>query len=366
LVERTSSLVAAASVLSIAQARPRSLRITTRDDQEDAVTRSPQTFRIACAAALIAAAPVLAQAGDPAAGFPNRPVRLVVPFGAGSGPDVRARQLGQKLAEDWGQPVIVENRPGAGGQLALEQVAKAPPDGYTLVMAGQSPVAIAPHLAKLRFDPLKDLTPVARTGRGAIVLVANPELPVRNVAEVVDYAHRNPGKLNAASWGSATITHLALEQFSRAARVQIAHVPYKSTRQAVAELVAGQVQIAFEFYPAIGPQLKAGRLRAIAVSGRQRLAALPEVPTFTEAGVREMESVSGWQGVAVPAGTPPAIVHKLNASVVGVLALPEVRASYVESGFDVAGDTPEEFAAFIRSEHARWGKLIAEAGIQAE
>jgi tripartite-type tricarboxylate transporter receptor subunit TctC len=227
-------------------------------------------------------------------------------------------------------------------------------------------VAIAPHLAKLRYDPLKDFTPVARTGRGAIVLVANPELPARNVAEVVGYAHRNPGKLNAASWGSATITHLALERFSRAARVQIAHVPYKSAGQAVAELVAGQVQIAFEFYPAIGPQLKAGRLRAIAVSGRQRLPALPEVPTFTEAGVREMESVSGWQGVAAPAGTPPAIVQKLNASVVRVLALPDVRASYVESGFDVAGDTPEEFAAFIRSEHARWGKLIAEAGIQAE
>ena len=326
-----------------------------------------RSFRAACALAAIAVAlPVLAQPRDPVAGYPNRPVRIVVPFGAGSGPDVRARQLGQKLAEAWGQPVIVENRPGAGGQLGMEQVAHAAPDGYTLVMAGQSPVAIAPHLAKLRFDPLKDFTPVTRTGKGAIVLVVNPELPVRTVGELVDYAHRNPGKLNAASWGSGTVTHLALELFMRSAGVTIAHVPYKAAGQAVAELVAGQVQLAFDFYPAIGPQVKSGRLRAIAVSGRERLPALSDVPTFSEAGVREMDTVSGWQGVAVPAGTPREIVAKLHAAVARALALPDVRASYTESGFEIGGDTPEEFAAFIKWEHARWGKLIADAGIRAE
>jgi len=315
---------------------------------------------------LAAAAPARAQVSQAAAGFPDRPVRLVVPFGAGSGPDVRARQIGQKLAADWGQPVVVENRPGAGGQLAMEQVAKAAPDGYTLVMAGQSAVAIAPHLAPLRYDPLKDFAPVTRTSQGTIILVVHSELPVRNVAELVDYARRNPGTLNAASWGSATITHLALELFTRATGVRITHVPYKAAGQAVAELVAGQVQIAFEFYPAIAPQVKTGRLRAIAVSGRDRIPVLPDVPTFTEAGVREMEPVSGWQGVAVPTGTPREIVARLQAAVARVLALPDVRASYVDTGFVPVGDTPEAFAAFIRAEHARWGKLIVDAGVRAE
>jgi tripartite-type tricarboxylate transporter receptor subunit TctC len=315
----------------------------------------------ACALiALCCAFPVLAQA------YPDRPVRLVVPFGAGSGPDVRAREIGQKLAEQWGQPVIIENRAGAGGQLAMEQVARAAPDGYTLVMAGQSAVAIAPHLAKLRYDPLQDFAPVTRTSKGAIILAANADLPVRSVAELVDHARRDPGKLNAASWGPATITHLALELFSRSAGAKITHVPYKSAGQAIAELTAGQVQLAFEFYVAIGPQLKSGRLRAIAVSGRERLPALPDVPTFTEAGVREMEPVSGWQGIAAPAGTPHDVVQRIQAAVARALAAPEIRASYVASGFETVGDTPEEFAAFIRAEHARWGKLISEAGIRAD
>ena len=323
-------------------------------------------FRAACVlAALVVATPIFAQSSD-ATGYPNQPVHLVVPFGAGSGPDVRARQLGQKLTEQWGQPVVVENRPGAGGQLAMGQVARAAPDGYTLVMAGQSPMAIAPHLVKLPYDPLRDFTAVTRTSRGPIILVVNPELPARTVAEFVDYANRNPGQLNAASWGAATITHLALERFMRTANVEIVHVPYKSAGQAVTELMAGRVQLAFEFYPTIGGQLKAGRLRAIAVSGRERLPALPEVPTFTEAGMQDMETVSGWQGVAVPAGTPREVVDKLQAAVARALALPDVQKSYTDSGFETVGDTPEEFAEFIRAEYARWGKLIAAAGIRVQ
>lgn len=324
-----------------------------------------RAFRAASAlVALVVACPALAQVRDSGTGYPNRPVRIVVPFGAGSGPDLRTRQLGQKLAAEWGQPVIVENRPGAGGQLAMEQVARAVPDGYTLVMAGQSAVAIAPHLGKLRYDPLKDFAPVTRMSSGAIILVVNAQLPARSVAELVDYAQRHPGRLNAASWGQATITHLALELFMRSAGVRITHVPYNAASQAVSDLVAGQVELAFEFYPAIGPQVKAGRLRAIAVSGRERLPALPEVPTFAEAGLREMGTISGWQGVAAPAGTPREIVDRIQAAVARVLALPDIRASNRETGFETVGDTPEEFAAFIRAEHARWGKLIAEAGIR--
>ena len=165
------------------------------------------------------------------------------------------------------------------------------------------------------------------------------------------------------SW---TITHLALELFVRAAGVRITHVPYKAAGQAINELMAGQVELAFEFYPAIGPQLQAGRLRALAISGRARLASLPQVPTFTEAGLKEMESVSGWQGLAVPAGTPGSIVNALRSSVARVLALPEIQASYKEAGFETVGDTPGEFAAFVRDEHARWGKLIAQTGIRSD
>lgn len=328
---------------------------------------SPTLHRLRAALALAAVTavfPVLAQSADARTGYPSRPVRMVVPFGAGSGPDLRAREIGQKLAEQWGHPVIVENRPGAGGQLAMEQVARAAPDGYTLVMAGQSAVAIAPHLGKLRYDPLKDFAPVSRTSRGAIILVANAGLPVSTVAELASYAKAHPGRLNAASWGSATITHLALELFNRSAGITIGHVPYKAASQAISELVAGEVQLAFEFYVAVAPHLKSGRLRALAVSGRERLAALPDVPTFTEAGLRDMEPVSGWQGVAAPAGTPRAIVETVRTAVARAMASPELRASYVASGFEAVSDTPEEFSAFIRDEHARWGKLIGEAGIR--
>jgi tripartite-type tricarboxylate transporter receptor subunit TctC len=324
-------------------------------------------FRTLCTAVALALAPAaFAQSPDALSSYPIRPVRIVVPFAAGSGPDFRARELGQKLAAEWGQPIVVENRPGAGGQLAMEQVAHATADGYTLVMAGQSPMAIAPHLTKLRYDPLRDFAPVTRMSKGAILLAVGPQLPVRGLSDLIAHAHRHPGKLNGASWGTGTITHLALELFMRATGIRITHVPYKSAGQAINDLIGGQIECAFEFYPAIGPQLKAGRLRAIAVSGRERLRTLPEVPTFTEAGVPALETVSGWQGLAVPAATARPIVLKVRTSVARVLTLPEIRASYAEAGFDTVGDTPEQFSAFIRAEHARWGKLIAEAQIRME
>jgi len=318
-------------------------------------------LRAACALGAATIIPALAQPD-----YPSRPVKLVVPFGAGSSPDVRGRELGQKLAEQWGQPVIIENRPGAGGQLALEQVARAAPDGYTLALAGQSALAIAPHLAKQRFDPLQDFTPVTRLSAARMVLAVNVGVPARTLGELIDEAKRHPGKLNAASWGPGTITHLALELFEQTTGARITHVPYKSGVQAIAELLAGQVQVAFEFPVAVAPHVHAGRLRALAVSGRERLPMLPGVPTFTEAGVPAMASVSGWQGLAGPAGMPREIALRVQQATARVLALPEVRASYLASGTEPVGDTPEEFAAFIRAEHARWGKLIADAGIRVE
>jgi tripartite-type tricarboxylate transporter receptor subunit TctC len=333
----------------------------------DGMATSTAFLRLACiAAALSAIAPTLAQTLDGGGAYPNRPVRIIVPFAAGGGPDIRARQLGQKLSEQWGQPVVIENRAGAGGQIGMQHAAGAAPDGYTLVMAGQSALAIQPHLTKQPFDPLKDFVPVAVTGKGTVVLVVNPQVPASSVTELVQLAKRQPGKLNATSWGTATLPHLALELFERAAAVDITHAPYKDAAAALKDLVAGEVQLTFEFMPPLGPHLKAGRLRALAVTGRARLSMLPDVPTFSEMGLQEMEGVSGWQSVAVPAGTPSEIVDKINQAIVRALALPEIRTSYLEAGFDPGGDSVAEAAAFVRAEHARWGKLITAAAIRAD
>jgi tripartite-type tricarboxylate transporter receptor subunit TctC len=320
---------------------------------------------VAGVTALVATGSVSAQGTD-AATYPSRAVRLVVPFAAGSGPDVRARQLSEKLSGLWGQPVVVDNRPGAGGQIGMLHAAAAAPDGYTMVMAGQSALAIQPHLTKQPIDALRDFTPVASTGIGAMVLVVGSQSPVTSLKDLIAAAQRQPGKLNAASWGNATIPHLALELFKRAANVDIVHVSYKDASLALKDLIAGEVQLTFDFLQLLGPQIKAARVRALAVTGPRRLAALPDVPTFTELGLREMEGVGGWQGVAVPAGTPPQIVEKLNAAIVHVLALPDVRASYVEVGFEPSTASPQEFAEFVQAENARWGRLIAASGIRSE
>ena len=318
------------------------------------------------AAALIATLSVAGQPSDLAGTYPDRVVRIIVPFAAGSGPDLRARQLGEKLAALWGQAVVIDNRAGAGGQIGMQEAAHAPPDGYTLVMAGQSAMAIQPHLVKQGFDPLKDLVPVASTGKGAMVLVVSPKLPVNSVTELIALAKREPGKLNASSWGNATIPHLALELFKRAGSIDIAHVPYRDARQAVIDLIAGEVQLTFDFLQLLAPQIRAGRVKALAVTGATRLGVLPDVPTFAESGLPEMQDVAGWQGVAVPAATPARIVDKLNADIVRVLSLLDIRASYVDVGFEPSTASAREFARFVREENARWGKLIAAAGIRAD
>jgi tripartite-type tricarboxylate transporter receptor subunit TctC len=310
--------------------------------------------------------PARAQTTDPVAQYPDRPVRLVVPSGPGTPADVRARQIGQKLAADWGQAVVVENRPGAGGQLALELVARAAPDGYTLGMAGGSQLTILPHLRKLPFDPMHDFVPAAGIGYAPILLIANGALPASSAQQLLDFARKNPGKLNAASSGEATTAHLALELFNRANGVQIAHVPYSDGGRVVTDLLSGHVQIAFDWLHLTRSHIKTGRLKALAVSGNQRLPSYPDIPTFAEAGISGMDSVGGWLGFVAPARTPQSVIRKIHAAVARAFEDPEIRAQTLDLGAYTTVRSPEEFAALIKSEHARWGKLIADAGIRVE
>lgn len=330
------------------------------------MARISHLYAAACVAIFASTLPAQAQLSDPAAQYPSRPVRIVVPSGPGSPPDVRARQIAQKLAADWGLPVVVENRSGAGGQIALELVARAAPDGYTLGMAGPSPLTIIPHLRKQPFDPLHDFVPVAGIGYAPILLFANGALPFASAQQLLDHARHNPGKLNAASWGEATTNHLALELFNRANGVKITHVPYSDGGKAVADLLSGQVQLAFDWLHLTGGHIKTGRLKALAVSGSQRLPSYPDIPTFAEAGVSGMDSVGGWMGFVAPARTPPEIARKFYAAVARAFEDPGIRTQTLDLGAYTSVRTPEEFATFIKSEHARWGKLIAEVGIRLE
>jgi len=308
-----------------------------------------------------------AQSRDTAASFPSRPVRIFVQGGPGSPPDYRVRMLAGRLAERWGQPVVVENRPGAGGQLALEQMLNATPDGHTLIFAGQGTFVIAPHVRKLPFDPVRDFAPITQAGISPLVLVVNAKLPVRSLDELLAYAARRPGMVNAASPGIATTPHLAIEMLSRHAGVSFTHVPYKDgVGQTLLDLVSGKTDFTLDVFFSAAPFLKDGRLRALAVSGRTRLPALPDVPTFREAGHPEVEELFIWAGFFARSGTPEAIVEKVHRALVDVLRLPDIGASFIESGSTVIANTPVEFRAAIRAEHARYGKLIAESGVKLD
>ncbi|HVL59366.1 MAG TPA: tripartite tricarboxylate transporter substrate binding protein [Burkholderiaceae bacterium] len=308
-----------------------------------------------------------AQQTDPAAVFPSKPVRIIVQTGPGSPPDVRARQIAQKLSAEWGQPVVVENRPGASGQIALEALARAAPDGHTLCLTGGAPLTITPHLRKQPFDPLKDFVPVAGIGFAPILLIVNGTLPVTDARQLLQYARKHPGRLNAATWGEATTPHLALEQFSRANDVQIAHVPYKEgSSRVVTDLIAGEVQMAFEWLHSTRAHIRTGRLKALAVAGSERLTGYPDIPTFAEAGVAGMDAIGGWLGFVAPANTPPAVVRKIGAAVARAFEDPELRAQTIEIGGYTNVRQPEEFARFIEDEYRRYGQLISEAGIRLQ
>jgi tripartite-type tricarboxylate transporter receptor subunit TctC len=299
------------------------------------------------------------------AAYPDKPIKVVLGFAAGGGSDILLRKIAPAIGDALGQTLIVENQPGAGGNLAMAAVAHAAPDGYMLLMGSPGLATNSSLYANLGFDPLKDFTPVALVGSVQNVLLVRRDLPVSSVAELIAYAKKNPGKLNYASPGVGTSLHLAAELFKVNTGVQMVHVPYKGGAQALNDLMGGQVDLMFNVLPSAMPQIKAGNVKALAVTGAQRAATLPDLPTMIEAGVPGYTAVT-WNGIVAPAGTPKEIVNKLNEAIVRVLRTPEMQHNLAEIGQDVLVGTPEQFGALIREETAKWKRTIEAVGIKAQ
>jgi tripartite-type tricarboxylate transporter receptor subunit TctC len=292
--------------------------------------------------------------------YPNKPIRFIV----GPGPDSLARLFGQKMTEAWGQAVIVDQRGGGGGTISAEAVAKAAPDGYTLLlMTGTH--AINPAVYKTNYDMVRDFTPVTLLGSTPFVLAVHPSVPAKSVAELIKLAKEKPGALNYGSGGSGTPPHLATELFKQMAGVQMVHVPYKTIPLAITDLLGGQLQVMFTVGPAGLPHIKAGRIRGLAVSTAKRSAFAPELPTVAESGLPGF-NVFGWNGVLATAGTPRPVIEKLHALFITAMKDPEVRTRMAGFGFEPIGNTPEEFGAFVKEDIARWAKLVKETGAKVE
>jgi len=301
-----------------------------------------------------------------AADFPAKPIHLIVPFPPGGGNDTVARAIAQEVGPDLGQPLIIDNRPGAGGSVGAELAAKAPADGYTLFLAGVGSHAVNPNLhKKLPYDAVKDFTPITLIASAPSVLVVNPSVPAKTVAEFTAYARANPGKLNYASNGNGSAAQLAAAMYEWMAGVKMVHVPYKGIAPAMTDLLSGEVQLMFGTIVALVPHIQAGKLRALAVTSKKRSSLLTDIPTLAESGLPEYEAGS-WYGILAPAGTPPDIIAKLNTVVVKALRQPDVAKRLVQEGAEPIGSTPEEFGAHIKSEIARVGRVVREAGIKIE
>ena len=298
--------------------------------------------------------------------YPNRPVRMVVPFAAGAGSnDIMARLAAQKLSESFKQQVVVDNRPGASGVIGCEIVAKAQPDGYTVLMMSLT-FAVNPSLfRKLPFDTARDFVPVTMVASAPLMLVVHPSVPAKSVAELVAYARANPNKLNFGSGGPGATPHLAGEMFKMFAGVQMTHVPYKGGAPALADLVGGQIQLMLENIPGTLPFAKAGKLRALAVTDTKRSPVVPDLPTLDEAGLKGYELV-GWNGLFLPRNTAQPVVTKLYSETRQALLLPDIKERLAQMGAEGVGNTPAQFAAFIKAEIAKWAKVVAAAGIKAE
>jgi tripartite-type tricarboxylate transporter receptor subunit TctC len=297
--------------------------------------------------------------------YPDKPVRLLVPFPAASATDVVARTIGQKLSEKWHQPVVIENKPGAGGNLGTEIGAKSPADGYTILMGTVANAISASLYRKLTYDFIKDFEPVTLMAVTPLVLVANPKFPPNTLKEVVAYAKAHPGEVNFGSGGTGTSNHLAGEMLNTMAGIKMTHVPYKGTPAAYTDMLAGQVSLMFDNIVAVMPHIKSGKLKPIAVSTAKRVPSLPNVPTVAESGFPGFEAVS-WIGAVVPAGTPKEIINKLNTDFNAVMAMPDVKEKLAASGAELKGSTPEEFDAHIRKEIDKWAKAVKSSGARAD
>ena len=322
------------------------------------------------ARAVFAAAVVTTLLAAPAAHaqvYPAKPLRLVVPYPAGGGTDFFARTVGAQLSQQLGQQVVVENRPGAATIIGAEAVAKSAPDGYTLLLGDTATFAVNPALyRKLPYDPQKDLAPVSLTGRFALLLVVNPAaIKANSVKELVEQANKAPGRIDYASPGPGSPHHLAMEMFKQRTGAQFTHVPYKGAGPAIQDLLGGQIALMFLDLAAGAPQIKSGKLKALAVASDRRIAALPELPTVGESGIPGFEAWA-WQALAVPAATPKDIVAKLNAEYRKAIGTPEIRQKMIDAGIDPLQSSPEEAAAYIRNEAAKWAKVIREGRIGVE
>lgn len=298
--------------------------------------------------------------------WPAKPLRLISPFAPGGGADITSRAIAQKLGPALGEQVLVDNRGGAGGMLGVELATRAAPDGYTLVLGTIGPIAVSPSLYnKIPYDPLKDLTPVSQAANALNVLVVHPSLPVKTLKEFIALARARPGELNFGSSGAGATDHLAGELFNAMAGVKLVHVPYKGGAPAMLDLVAGNVQLVFSTISTAIGSIQSGKIRAIALTGNQRFAVMPELPTIAEAGLTGFE-VNNWYGIFVPAGTPSDVVKRLNTELVKILAMPDVRKRLLDAGIIATSSSPEAFAAYIRAEMKKWAKVIKDANIKAE
>ncbi len=310
------------------------------------------------AALLVAGAAATAQAQT----YPSKPIRMIVPFPPGGTTDILARAIGAELTKAWGQPVVIENRPGAGGNIGSEAVAKSPGDGYTLLMGTVGTHGINPSLyKKMPYDAVKDFAPVTLVALVPNILVVHPSVPAKSVAELIALAKKQPGKLTYASSGNGTSIHLSGALFESLTGVQMVHVPYKGSAPAVTDLLGGQVNMMFDNMPSALPHVKAGKLRPLGVTSAKRSPAVPDVPTIAEAGVKGYEA-SSWFGVLAPAGTPKDIVAKLNAEIAKSLGTPEMKEKLSSQGAEPVGNTPEQFGAFIRAEIDKWAKVVKASG----
>jgi len=316
---------------------------------------------------LAALALALAAAGASAQPYPSKPIRVVVPNPAGGYYDVIARAVGQKVGESIGQPMVVENRVGAGGSLGTEFTAKSPPDGYTIMVGGIGPHGIAPSLyANLPYDPVKDFAPIILVAMTPNILVVHPSSPIRSVQDLVAAAREKPGGLSYASNGNGTSQHLSAEMLATTMGLKLNHVPFKGSAPAVTAMLGGQVDFAFAVAPDALAHIKAGKLRAIGVTGAKRAAPLPEVPTLAEAGVPGYEATA-WFGYLAPAGTPREIIDRLNAEIAKALESPEVRERLAPGGLsELPGGTPERFGELIRSEIAKWSTVVKASGAKID